>query len=151
VKVALVSTLTARKVFEMKLIVRNESPPEGCHTMALYEVEEGVGKWNNPTYVFHFRVTEEGCYHGCEISHTTGTSLKVGNALHNFLGQLFGRELAVAEEIDLTQLIGETYHVEVKERSGDGSKGRTPYILYLELIDDDGNLSSEVSNEIFVD
>ena len=100
---------------EVKIIAA--APPPGQHRMRCDQREDIVGRWGTPAFKWHF-VVPDGEYAGAVVSKTTGTEVKLGESLAEFLAEVSGQKLEPGSVIDIDEPLGRLFDVLIAVRNG---------------------------------
>jgi len=93
----------------------------GSKLGALRQIEAIDGLFGKPAYRWVWEVLD-GEEAGREVAKTTGTELRRGNSFGNLVEQLFDREIAPGESVDISKLIDQPYDLLlVAGRDGSGA------------------------------
>lgn len=88
----------------------------GSHEVVLASCEVVPSPMNRDRDAYEFRfVNAEG-----EFSKITGTTLRIGEALHDLAQQIFAKTIGPDEEIDLDEAVGRKFQIVLKQTRTNG-------------------------------
>lgn len=102
----------------MKVTVLPPIAAAGTHKMRLDRRATVEGQFNKPAICWAF-VGDGGSAAGHEVTKLTGTTLRIGESLADFLTQV-GVDVAVGGQVDIDEPIGGSFEVSIAARK-DGS------------------------------
>lgn len=104
----------------MKVSVLPASAPAGVHTMQLVTRDEVIGRWDKPAYRWSFQV-QDGKFAGQQATRLTGTELRLGESLADFLGEI-GMACEVGTDVDLDEPLGRVFTLVLTTGNGSGTR-----------------------------
>lgn len=104
----------------MKMSVLPASAPAGVHEMQLISRDEVTGRWDKPAYKWTFQV-KDGKFDGQQATRLTGTELRLGESLAEFLGEV-GLVCEVGANVDLDDPLGRLFTLVLTAGNGNGTR-----------------------------